>query len=45
MVVLDESGVGFTPPVRPTWAPPGYTPILRHRWRHWARIWIAGMCC
>jgi hypothetical protein len=29
-VVLDESGVGFTPPVRRTWAPRGKTPILRH---------------
>lgn len=30
IVVLDESGVGFTPPVRRTWAPRGKTPILRH---------------
>jgi transposase len=44
-VFLDESGVGFTPPVRRTWAPRGHTPILRHRWRRWARISIAGMCC
>jgi DDE superfamily endonuclease len=44
-VVLDESGVAFTPPVRRTWAPRGHTPILRHRWRHWAPISIAGMCC
>ena len=42
---LDESGVGFTPPVRRTWAPRGHTPILRHRQRHWTRLSIAGMCC
>jgi DDE superfamily endonuclease len=45
MVFLDESGVGFTPPVRRTWAPRGRTPILRHRQRHWSRLSIAGMCC
>jgi hypothetical protein len=44
-VFLDESGVGFTPPVRRTWAPRGHTPILRHYQRHWTRLSIAGMCC
>ena len=42
---LDESGVGFTPPVRRTWAPRGHTPVLRHRQRHWARLSMAAMCC
>ena len=45
LVFLDESGVGFTPPVRRTWAPRGHTPILRHRQRHWARLSMAAMCC
>jgi hypothetical protein len=45
IVFLDESGVGFTPPVRRTWAPRGHTPILRHYQRHWTRLSIAGMCC
>ena len=42
---LDESGIGFTPPVRRTWAPRGHTPILRHRQRNWARLSMAAMCC
>jgi DDE superfamily endonuclease len=44
-VFLDESGVGFTPQVRRTWAPRGHTPVLRHRQRRWTRLSIAGMCC
>jgi transposase len=44
-VFLDESGVGFTPPVRRTWAPRGHTPVLRHRWRRWAKLSMAAMCC
>jgi hypothetical protein len=35
IVFLDESGVGFTPQVRRTWAPRGHTPVLRHRQRGW----------
>jgi transposase len=45
LVFLDESGVGFTPPVRRTWAPRGQTPILRHRQRNWSRLSMAAMCC
>jgi transposase len=44
-VFLDESGVSFTPPVRRTWAPRGRTPVLRHRWRRWAKLSMAAMCC
>jgi transposase len=44
-VFWDESGVGFTPPVRRTWAPRGHTPVLRHRWRRWAKLSVAAMCC
>jgi hypothetical protein len=43
-VLLDESGVSFTPPVRRTWAPRGRTPILRHHQRNWTRLSIAGRC-
>jgi hypothetical protein len=44
LVFLDESGVGFTPAVRRTWAPRGHTPILRHRQPNWARLSMAAMC-
>jgi transposase len=31
--------------VRRTWAPKGHTPVLRHRFRRWQRISMAGLCC
>jgi transposase len=31
--------------VRRTWAPKGRTPVLRHRFRRWQRISMAGLCC
>ena len=35
----------MTPVVRRTWAPKGRTPVLRHRFRRWQRISMAGLCC
>jgi hypothetical protein len=35
----------LTPVVRRTWAPRGRTPVLRHRFRRWQRISMAGLCC
>jgi hypothetical protein len=45
LVVWDERGVSFTPPVRRTWAPRGHPPVLRHRQRNWARRSMAARCC
>ena len=41
IVFEDESGVSLLPSVRATWAPRGFTPVLRHRFV-WKRLSLAG---
>src|SRR5215207_10208303 len=41
IVFEDESGVSRLPSIRPTWAPRGHTPVLRHRF-NWKRLSLAG---
>jgi transposase len=44
IVFEDESGVSLTPVVRSTWAPPGETPVLHHRFA-WKRSNMAVALC
>jgi transposase len=44
IVFWDESGVSLLPVTRRTWAPRGYTPVIRHRFR-WKRASMAAALC
>jgi DDE superfamily endonuclease len=44
IVFEDENGFSLTPPLRQTWAAPGRTPVVRHRF-NWNRVSAASALC